>query len=198
MKKGPKLLARMIMISVALFSAGLFQAQTAPYLYYDELIRESADSIAIKYDCDPTTVEEYWKAICEHQYDIGVPAPVVMAIALNESSFKSQLFANTKNPFGIKASNPWEGPTFAMWHDNETTLFRVYASAEEAVLDFRELVQSRGWYSDALSCPFDDFNCFVQGLKMNSNEPGYALDPNWDENIMRLISDNNLECFCRK
>lgn len=198
MKSGPRFIGRLILVSAVVLSAGFSQAQTAPYLFYDELIRESADSIALKYRCDPETVVEYWKAICEHQYDIGVPAPVIMAIALNESSFKSQLFAYTKNPFGIKASNPWDGPTYEMWHDNEITLFRVYATAEEAILDLKDLIRNRWWYTDALSCPFDDFGCFVEGLKMTSEEPGYALDPNWDENILRLVEENNLESFCRR
>lgn len=176
----------------------LNESESTLSLYFDELIRGVAQRIALKYNSDRQTVEEFIRAAFDRQYQIGIPAPVIVAIALNESSFNSALFIRTGNPFGIKASGPWDGPTYPMWHDGEMTHFRVYGSAEEALLDFSGLIHSRYWYEDALSCPFDNFECFVRGMEKGETEPGYALDPNWGDNILRLIEENELQPLCRR
>ena len=162
-----------------------------------KLLKSSADRIARKYGANPLIVEAYWRLISDNQYDIGIPAPVIMAIAIHESSFKSLLFRLSGNPFGIKASYPWQGPTYSMMHEGVMTPFRVYASPEEAVRDFGSLMRLRWWYADALHCPADDYTCIVQGLRATLEEPGYASDPQWDEQILSTIKENNLAPFGR-
>lgn len=183
------------------FNADLRELNESPSVlsvYYNELIGNMARRIALKYNSDRQTVEEFIRTVFDRQYQIGIPAPVIVAIALNESSFNSPLFIRTGNPFGIKASGPWDGPTYPMWHDGEMTHFRVYGSPEEALLDFSGLIHSRFWYEDALACPFDNFECFVRGMEKGESEPGYALDPNWGGNILRIIEENDLEPLCRR
>ncbi len=149
--------------------------------------------IASMYDANALIVELYVQAAINLENRIGISAPVVIAIAIHESSFKSELFMKAGNPFGIKASNPWTGPTYSKWHDGEETTFRLYNSADEAVEDFSNFVKSRVWYADALVCPMDDSRCVIDGLKMTDSEPGYSMNPDWDEAVLGIIQKVGLQ-----
>lgn len=154
--------------------------------------------MAQKYSANPFTVERYMKAFCEYQYEIGIPSPVLMAIAWKESAFKSDVFRKTGNPFGIKASGGWRGPTYSVRRHGRTIKYRKYASAEEAALDFGKVLHSSWWYADALNCSFEDYAAVVHGLSKTDDEPGYALNPDWDEHILQLIEENDLARFGRR
>jgi len=88
--------------------------QSGPSRYFDTLIKSMASSLASKYHGSAPVIEGFLYEVCERQYEIGIPAPVMMAIALKESAFKSSLFRQTGNPFGIKAGKSWNGPTISI------------------------------------------------------------------------------------
>lgn len=148
--------------------------------------------IAAQYGADAGIARSLVQAAVQYEQHTGVPAAVVVAIALQESGLTSPLFRDSGNPFGIKASNPWTGPTYTMWHDGEETRFRVYNTAEEAVTDFGNFVRSRRWYADALTCPAHDYTCVIDGLKKTDSEAGYSMDPNWDEAVLAVIEKTGL------
>ncbi len=152
-----------------------------------------ANQIAYRYGAEPATVRRFLNAAIAREQEIGIPAAVVVAIALRESSFTSELFRMAGNPFGIKGFAPWDGPVYFMHHDGESTPFRVYNTPEEAVSDFGRFIQARAWYSDALACPMDDYACVVHGLKKTETEPGYALDPFWAQGVLSVLYENNLD-----
>jgi flagellum-specific peptidoglycan hydrolase FlgJ len=156
-----------------------------------------AARIAATYHADPATVEAFVRAAVKMESRIGIAAPVVIAIAINESGFNSFLFQNSGNPFGIKASSPWSGDTFAKWHDDTITKFRVYHSPEEAILDFGQFVNSRSWYADALACPSTDYTCIVDGLKKTDTQLGYSMNMNWDEVVLGIIGKVGLEVLSK-
>ena len=143
--------------------------------------------IATLYGADPGTVESSVQAAVDYEDETGISAAVVIGIAVYESSFTSYLFQHSGNPFGIKAGKDWTGPTFSKWDDGEETPFRVYISPEEAVLDFGEFIRARGWYADALACPNGDYVCVIDGLKRTDTEPGYSMNPQWDEGVLGVI-----------
>jgi flagellum-specific peptidoglycan hydrolase FlgJ len=183
----------MLCLSTSLFHSGKLTAQSemgerynadAPLV--DDVPTVSA-RIATLYKVDIQIVERYVQAAVNLESRIGIAAPVVIAIAIHESSFKSELFVNAGNPFGIKASAPWVGPTYSKWDDGKETKFRVYGSPEEAIWDFGTFVKSRIWYADVLDCPIDDARCVIDGLKKTEYELGYSTNPNWDEAIMDII-----------
>jgi len=149
--------------------------------------------IASMYGVDVQVVGRFVQAAVNLESRIGVSAPVIIAIAIHESSFKSELFEHAGNPFGIKASKPWVGPTYSKWEDGEEIKYRVYASPEEAIWDFGSFVKSRTWYEDVLDCPIDDSRCVTDGLKKTDSEPGYSMNPNWDEAVMGIIQKVGLQ-----
>lgn len=161
-------------------------------------IHDISYQIATLYKADVNTVESYVQAAVNYEDEIGIPATVVIGIAVYESSFNSYLFQNTGNPFGIKAGGDWTGPTFSKWDDGEETPFRVYNSPEEALLDFGLFIKSRGWYADALSCSSDDYVCVVDGLKKTETEPGYSSNPEWDEKVVAMIEKLGLQALAAR
>lgn len=182
-----------------LFASSHLTAQTSMSGPYPADVLLSGDvqavsaRIASLYGADAETVELYVDAALNLEGRIGIAAPVIIGIAIHESSFKSDLFANSGNPFGIKAGKPWTGPTFSLWQDGIESKFRVYGSAEDAIWDFSVFIKSRSWYADALACPVDDSRCVIDGLKRTSLEPGYSLNSNWDESIMDIIQKVGLQ-----
>ena len=161
-------------------------------------IHDISYQIATMYGADVGTVESYVQAAVTYEDQIGIPASVVIGIAVYESSFNSYLFQNTGNPFGIKAGRDWTGPTFSKWDDGEETPFRVYNSPEDALLDFGLFIKSRGWYADALSCSSDDYVCVVDGLKKTDTEPGYSTNPEWDEKVVAMIEKLGLQALAAR
>jgi flagellum-specific peptidoglycan hydrolase FlgJ len=194
-----------IQVSFVLFMATNLFSQAAEPIHpvmntrgpSNETIILVAARISSTYHADPATVEAFVRAAVKMESRIGIAAPVVIAIAINESGFNSFLFENSGNPFGIKASSPWSGDTFAKWHDDTITKFRVYHSSEEAILDFGQFVNSRSWYADALACPSTDYTCIVNGLKKTDTQLGYSMNVNWDEVVLGIIGKVGLEVLSK-
>ena len=160
--------------------------------YPSRQVMEVSSRIALLYGADEGVVRSFVQAAIKLERRSGIAAPIVIAIAIHESSFTSPLFAFSGNPFGIKASQPWDGPSYAKWHDGEETFFRVYDSAEAAVTDFGDFINSRTWYADARNCSLDDYTCVLNGLKKTAAEPGYSMNPYWDEAILGIIDKLDL------
>lgn len=156
-------------------------------------VMDVSNRIATTYNADYYTVESFVWAALEYEEQIGIPATVVIGIAVYESSFTSYLFQHSGNPFGIKAGKDWAGPTFTKHDDGADTPFRMYISPEEAVLDFGQFIRARNWYNDARVCPRSDYRCVVEGLKKTDFEPGYSSNPEWDERLLEIIERLELQ-----
>jgi flagellum-specific peptidoglycan hydrolase FlgJ len=160
---------------------------------WNDKVVDASARISTTYNADYYTVESFVWAALEYEAQIGIPATVVVGIAVYESSFTSYLFQHSGNPFGIKAGGDWTGPTFTKHDDGADTPFRMYISPEEAVLDFGAFIQARSWYNDARVCPRSDYRCVVEGLKKTDNEPGYSSNPEWDERLIEIIEKLGLQ-----
>ena len=172
--------------------------ESGPSRWFAALIKSTASSLARKYNASAPVIEIFLREACIQQYEVGIPAPVIIAIALKESSFKSSLFRQTGNPFGMKANKSWTGPTISIRRNGQVIKYRKYNSAEQAIVDFGKQIRSKWWYADIQNCSFEDFNAVVDALKKTPTEPGYAVNDDWDENILQLIEENDLGQLCRR
>lgn len=187
--------ATVIVLTVFLFVSENLLGQVAKRVSYtatevlssEDKVQVVAARIASMYRVDKQMVEPYVQAAVNQESQTGIAAPLVIAIAIHESGFTSTLFTNSGNLFGIKASSPWIGATYSKFHDGEETKFRVYGSADEAIIDFGKFIKSRAWYADALLCPKDDYLCVIEGLKKTDIEPGYSMNPGWDEAVLDIV-----------
>lgn len=159
------------------------------------VIQSVAQMISDSFGAPVALVAEFIREAKAMEQDEGIPAKAFIAIAILESTgFTSHLYQKAKNPFGMRATKIWRGPTFTMWHEGEDALFRRYQSPREAVRDFAAFLNSRKWFQDALLCPTDDVECFLTALSANpaKKEPGYASDPLWPSKVRRVMKTYQL------
>lgn len=158
--------------------------------------RQIAAQIAAVYGGPQDYIETFLLEAQKLEQEQGIPAPMVVGIAILESGgFSSFLFENALNPFGMRATHPWKGETFVMFHEGADAPFRKYAHAREAVQDFSILLYSRVWLADALNCPDGDTNCYLQKLSASEKpkHPGYSRDPRWAEKVKGIIKRYGLD-----
>lgn len=161
----------------------------------DVTLKSIAKMVSDSFGAPEALVEEFIREAKSLEKDEGIPATVFIGIAILESTgFTSYLYQEAKNPFGMRATKIWHGPTFIMFHEGADSPFRKYDSPREAVRDFNKFLESRKWFQDALKCPVDDVDCFLNGLSANpaKKEPGYASDPEWPNKVRRVIKTYKL------
>jgi flagellum-specific peptidoglycan hydrolase FlgJ len=159
-------------------------------------IRAVAEMISDSFGAEIPLIEEFIREARQLEVEKKVPATVFIGIAILESTgFTSYLYQKAKNPFGMRATSIWKGPTFVMFHEGRDSKFRKYDSPRGAVQDFAVFLNSRKWFRDAFKCPVTDLECFITGLSANwkKKEPGYASDPEWPNKVRRVIKTYNLE-----
>lgn len=165
------------------------------------VIRSIAQMISDSFGAEVPLIEEFIREAKQLEKDKKVPATAFIGIAILESTgFTSYLYQNAKNPFGMRATSIWKGPTFVMFHEGRDSKFRKYNSPRDAVQDFAVFLNSRKWFRDAFRCPPSDVECFIKGLTANwkKREPGYASDPEWPNKVRRVIKTYKLDTLKTK
>lgn len=159
-------------------------------------VRAIAQMISDSFGAEVALIEEFIREARQLEKDEKVPATAFIGIAILESTgFTSYLYQNAKNPFGMRATSIWKGPTFVMYHEGRDSKFRKYTSPRAAVQDFAVFLNSRKWFRDAFKCQPSDVECFIKGLSANwkKREPGYASDPEWPNKVRRVIKTYQLD-----
>ncbi|MDX1910570.1 MAG: glucosaminidase domain-containing protein [Saprospiraceae bacterium] len=162
----------------------------------EDNFRAVAQIISDSFGAPVTLVEEFIREAKALEKEEGIPATAFIGIAILESTgFTSYLYQNAKNPFGMRATKIWKGPTFVMWHEGADAPFRKYDSTRSSVRDFAAFLNSRQWFRDALACPTDDLECFLKAMSADpaKKEPGYAADPEWPNKVRRVIKKYGLD-----
>lgn len=161
-----------------------------------ESIQLVAQMVSDSFGASVDLVAEFIREAKKMEIEEGVAATAFIGIAILESTgFTSYLYQNAKNPFGMRATKIWKGPTFVMWHEGEDSHFRKYEDARGAVRDFAAFLNSRKWFRDALACSTSDLECFLTAMSPDpvKKEPGYAADPEWANKVRRVIKKYGLD-----
>jgi flagellum-specific peptidoglycan hydrolase FlgJ len=157
---------------------------------------EVAKMVSDSFGAPVALIEEFIREAKAMELDEGIPATAFIGIAILESTgFTSYLYKQALNPFGMRATKIWNGPTFVMFHEGADSPFRKYDTPRQAVRDFNNFLESRKWFNDALKCPVSDIECFLTGMSANKSrkEPGYASDPEWANKVRRVIRTYKLD-----
>ena len=192
-KISPTILLLILFLSPSLWSQS---APQAPPILANETIHQIAQVVSDSFGSPVQLVEEFITEAKAMEHDEGVPATAFIGIAILESTgFTSYLYKNAKNPFGMRATKIWHGPTFTMWHEGADSPFRKYENPREAVRDFAAFLNSRKWFKDALACDKADLECFFKAMSADpaKKEPGYAADPEWANKVRRVIKTYGLD-----
>tara|TARA_B100000900_G_C20514966_1_gene689654 strand:- start:270 stop:1187 length:918 start_codon:yes stop_codon:yes gene_type:complete len=140
-------------------------------------------------------INDYKDLAIEHMNIYGIPASITLAQGILESgSGKSELAVNANNHFGIKCHSNWEGERSYYDDDEENECFRKYKSVKDSYLDHSLFLSNKGRYSSLFDLKVTDYKGWAKGLK----KAGYATDPEYSNNLIRLIEKYYLFDFDNK
>ncbi len=142
---------------------------------------------------DKMTREEYidkYKAIAlELQEIYGIPASIKLAQGILESDCgNSPLALRSNNHFGLKCKKSWTGPTVSHDDDLPGECFRKYECVEDSYRDQSAYVDSQPRYQSLFELDPQDYKGWAYGLK----QAGYATNPKYPEQLIKIIEDNRL------
>ena len=145
-----------------------------------------------------TLTTEMINGAIQTQNKYGVPASVTLAQIIQESGGSypgglSGLAYNHNNLFGIKDSSSWDGQTVVMntteYKNGNTVVvpatFRSYNSVADSIDDHGMLL-TKSIYTDKTKNA-TDLESYVRAMGSV-----YATDPNYADELLKVINDNNL------
>lgn len=139
-------------------------------------------------------ITKYSRAAVLSMDRIGVPASIVLAQGVLESSAgTSDLATTANNHFGIKCSSNWNGKTYKKVDDDRDkdgnlieSCFRSYASVEESFVDHGQFLRDprkSTRYGFLFNLDRTDYKGWARGLQ----SAGYATAPDYADKLINLI-----------
>ena len=137
-------------------------------------------------------IEQYYKIAIKQQKEHNIPASIILAQGLLESSAGlSDFTKQSNNHFGIKCNNDWTGATITHDDDAKGECFRKYNNVLESYEDHALFLKKRQRYAFLFYLPPSDYENWAHGLK----KAGYATDPTYAYKLISLIENYNLHRF---
>lgn len=153
------------------------------FCYFNSLKAQSKEETIKKY------IQQYKEVAIEQMVLYKIPASVIMAQAIKESSYGTSFLAsNTNNHFGIKCHREWGGNTFNKDDDTLNECFRSYKSVEDSYLDHSLFLVSRPRYSFLFELGLYNYQAWCFGLK----DAGYATSPPYAFDLISIIENYKL------
>ncbi len=137
-------------------------------------------------------IDTYKGIAVEEMNKYRIPASITLAQGLLESGAgKSVLATEGNNHFGIKCQNNWTGETIHADDDALNECFRKYSSPEKSYEDHSQFLLTRKRYASLFEMETTDYKGWAHGLK----KAGYATNPNYAPQLIKLIEDYNLQQY---
>jgi len=137
-------------------------------------------------------INQYCELAIREMKRTGIPASITLAQGMLESqNGNSSLAVEANNHFGIKCHNDWSGDTMNLDDDAKNECFRKYDNVEESFVDHSNFLRTRERYAFLFELKTTDYKGWAHGLK----KAGYATNPNYAPQLIKLIEDNNLSRF---
>lgn len=139
-------------------------------------------------------ITKYNRAAVLSMDRIGVPASIVLAQGVLESSAgTSDLATTANNHFGIKCGGNWTGKTYKKKDDDRDkdgniveSCFRSYESVEESFVDHGQFLRDprkSTRYGFLFNLDRTDYKAWARGLQ----SAGYATAPDYADKLINLI-----------
>lgn len=144
-------------------------------------------------------IDTYSIVAIEEMQRSGIPASIILAQGIQESSWGSgELAANSNNHFGIKCKKDWSGDTYFIEDDDRDkygklikSCFRVYNSVYDSYADHSDFLMDNPRYAPLFNLDKKDYTNWAKGLK----ECGYATDPLYADKLIQCIKKYDLQRF---
>ena len=124
-----------------------------------------------------------WRPTAEHlEKDYGIPAAVILGIAIHESgSGTSQHAKLLNNHFGIKGKNK------LLKEKGIRSAYRQFDNVEEGYEHFCKLIKKKKFYKDLKGNP--DYKLWIDAI----SKAGYSVIPTiWKQRVLDTIRKNRL------
>lgn len=139
--------------------------------------------------------EKYAEAAMEQMKRYGIPASVILAQGILESSNgQSQLAQNENNHFGIKATSSWlnNGGKYAFYTDDRPNeKFCKYDSVSDSYEHHSQFLKNNKRYNQCFSLSPDDYKGWANGIE----RAGYATGGGYAANLQSIIERNGLQKY---
>jgi len=136
-------------------------------------------------------IEKYNQLAVKQQMEHGIPASIILAQGLLESSAgESWLALNSNNHFGIKCAD-WQGKKIYKDDDKKDECFRKYDSVINSYEDHSLFIKNRSRYGSLFELSKTDYEGWAHGLK----KAGYATDPSYAYKLISIIENYNLHQY---
>lgn len=129
-------------------------------------------------------IETHKKAAQELMKNTGVPASVILAVAIHESAYgNSRIARHLNNHFGIKGKNNSKAIKSA---------YKGYPSVSESYSDFVDLLKRRKSTQHLFDkYAFKNFQAWVNGIARS----GYSQTKSWQSHVLKTINTYNLDQY---
>jgi flagellum-specific peptidoglycan hydrolase FlgJ len=128
-------------------------------------------------------IDTYALRAINTMHDTGIPASIIMAIALEESAAgTSEVAKNAKNHFGMKSGQSWKAEVYTTKRGGK---FRKYATERESYEDFANLLKNN--YPSLFKYSKTDYKGWAYALEKTN----YCGSKGYAKRLINII-DNHL------
>lgn len=149
-------------------------------------------SVASAQNASQSYISKFKDNAIRIMHESGVPASIVLAIAMHESGSGTSKLARTQNNhFGVKGKSPVSYTGRKATH----SAYKQYDSAFDSFQDFARIMTERKQFSH-LTEKFThyDYLGWVKGIQHS----GYASSKKWGSQVLGLIRKYNLNAYDEK
>jgi flagellum-specific peptidoglycan hydrolase FlgJ len=135
-------------------------------------------------------IEKFKGDAIKIMHETGVPASIVLGVAMHESACGNSILAkNLNNQFGVK------GDSRIVYYRNKkkvSTLYKRYGSVYDSYQDFARIMTERTEFSDLIAkLTHFDYSGWAHGIQNH----GYASDHKWSKGVLKIIEKYKLYDF---
>ena len=135
-------------------------------------------------------IEKFKNNAVRIMHETGVPASIVLAVAMHESgNGNSKIARNLNNQFGVKG---YDSHVYTYDNKKVRTYYRKYNSVLESFQDFARIMTERKQFSHlAETLTHYDYTAWAKGIQRS----GYCSSHKWSAQVLAIIRKYNLNAY---
>jgi len=135
-------------------------------------------------------IEKFKDNAVRIMHETGVPASIVLAVAMHESgNGNSKIARNLNNQFGVKG---YDSHVYTYDNKKVRTYYRKYNSVLESFQDFARIMTERKQFSHlAETLTHYDYTAWAKGIQRS----GYCSSHKWSAQVLAIIRKYNLNAY---
>ncbi|MBS1531612.1 MAG: glucosaminidase domain-containing protein [Bacteroidetes bacterium] len=134
-------------------------------------------------------IEKFKDDAVRIMHESGIPASIVLAVAMHESGCGNSLLAKEfNNQFGVKGLDKH---VLIVHNREKLTSYKKYGSIMDSFEDFSRIISNRRQLSYLQNLTHYDYVGWAKGIQKS----GYAASRKWSRDVLGLITKYHLNLF---